>query len=76
VERARAHRSELATATPLRPSFRRERGERERMDASTRSRASPWRSCVPPGLRSRARDGVRAPNVDGDGIHSQTAMLV
>jgi hypothetical protein len=37
VERARARRSELAMATPLRTSFRREKGEREEMDASTHS---------------------------------------
>ena len=86
VERARARRSELTTASPLRPSFQRERGEREGMDASRRSRASLWRSCVPLGLTSGARDGVWAPNVadvltpvghvDRDGIHSETAMLV
>ena len=63
VERARARRSELATATPLRPSFLCGRGEREGMDVSRRSRASPWRSCTRPALMSGARDGVRTPNV-------------
>ena len=86
MEHARARRSELATATLLRPSFRRERGEREGMDASRRSRVSPWRSCVPPVLMSGARDGVRTPNVadvlrpvghvDGDDVHSVSVMLV
>ena len=81
VEHARARRSELATATPLRSSFRSEKGEREEMDASTRSEASPWRSCMRPRLTSGARDGVQAPNVadvltpvghvDEDDIHSE-----
>ena len=85
VERARARRSELVTATPLRPSFRCERGEREGMDASTCSRVSPWRSSAPPGLTSGARDGIRAPNVadvltpvghvDGDGLHLELRCL-
>ena len=56
------------------------------MDASRRSRVSPWRSCVPPVLMSGARDGVRTPNVadvlrpvghvDGDDVHSVSVMLV
>ena len=41
----------------------RERDGKEEMDASTRSKASPWRSCARPELTSGARDGVRAPNV-------------
>jgi len=86
VERARAHLSELATAHPLRPSFLRKRGERERVDASRRSRASPWRSCTPSALTSGTRDGVRLPNVaevltpvghvDEDDVHSELASLV
>ena len=86
VECARARRSELVMATPLRPSFQHERGEREGMDASRHSRVSPWRSCTPPVLMSGARDGVRMPNVadvptpvshvDGDDVHSESVMLV
>ena len=84
VERARARWSELAMATPLRLSFPRGRGERDGMDASRRSRASSWRSCMPPALTSGARDGVRTPNVanvltpvdhvDEDDVHSELAV--
>ena len=55
------------------------------MDASTRSEASPWRSCAHSELMSRARDGVRAPNVavvlmpvghvDELGVHSDKATI-
>ena len=64
----------------------RERGERERVDASRRSRASPWRSCTPSALTSGARDGVRTLNVtevltpvghvNEDDVHSGLASLV
>ena len=84
VERARARRSEFATATPLRQRFWREREGREEMDASTSPGVSPWRSCARPELTSGARDGVRAPNVavvltpvghvDELGVHSDNAM--
>jgi len=63
VEHAQVHRSELATATPLRSSFWRERDGREEMDASTSLGASPWRSCARPELTSGARGGIRVPNV-------------
>ena len=63
----------------------RERDRREEMDASTRSEASPWRSCAHSELMSRARDGVRAPNVavvlmpvghvDELGVHSDKATI-
>jgi len=56
------------------------------VDASRRSRASPWRSCTPSALTSGARDGVRTPNVaevltpvghvDGDDVHLGLATLV
>ena len=84
-ERARARRSELTAATPLRQRFWREREGREEMDASTSPGVSPWRSCVHPELTSGARDGVRAPNVaaaltpvghvDELGVHSDKAMV-
>jgi len=83
-ERARARWSELAMATPLWLSFQREIGERERMDAPTRSGASSWRSCAHPELTNGARDGIRAPNVavvltpvghvDELGVHPDNAM--
>ena len=76
---------ELATVPLLRPSFLRERGERERVDASRRSRATPWRSCMPSALTCRARDGVRMLNVaeilppvghvEGDDVHLEFALL-
>ena len=44
-EHVRARRSELATATPLRPRFWRESERKEEMDASTSPGVSPWRSC-------------------------------
>jgi len=84
-ERARARRSELATATPLRQRFWRVREGREEMDASTSPGASPWRTCACPELMSGARDGVRAPNVavvltpvghvDEVGVHSDETMI-
>jgi len=40
-ERVRARRSELATATPLRPRFWRERERKEEMDVSTSPGVSP-----------------------------------
>ena len=64
-ERTRARRSELATVSSLRASFRRERAWNERVDASTASGASPWRSCPCWELTSGARNGVRTPNVNG-----------
>jgi len=64
-ERARARRSELATVSSLRASFRQESEWKERVDASTASRASPWRSCAHWELTSRAKSDVRPPNVDG-----------
>ena len=86
LEHARAHRSELGMASLLRPSFLRERGEWERVDAFRRSRASPWRSCTPSTLTSRAKDGIWMPNVakvltpvghvDEDDVHSGLASLV
>ena len=86
VERARAHRSELATAPPVRPSFLRERGERERVDVSRHSRAMPWRSCTPSALTSGVRDGVQMPNVaemlqpvghvDGYDVHSDGVVNI
>jgi len=55
------------------------------MDASTSSRASPWRSCVRSKLTSGARDDVREPNVavvltpvghvDELGVQSDMAMI-
>ena len=85
VERARAHRSELATATPLWPRFWRESEREEEMDASTSPGVSPWRSCARPELTSGARDGVRAPNVavalppvghvDEVGVHSDEKII-
>ena len=55
------------------------------MDASTSPGVSPWRSCGHPELTSRARDGVRTPNVaasvtpvghvDELGVHSDKAMV-
>ena len=49
------------------------------MDASRRSRATPWKSCTPSALTSGARDSVQTPNVaktlssvghvDGDNVH-------
>ena len=84
-ERARARRSELATATPLRPRFWRESERKEEMDASTSPGVSPWRSCGRPELTSGARDDVRAPNVaaaltpvghvDELGVHSDKTMI-
>ena len=84
-EHARARRSELVTATPLRPRFWRERGRKEEMDASTSPEVSPWRSCGRPELTSGARDDVQVPNVAVDltpvghvdelGFHSDKAMV-
>ena len=58
----------------------------ERMDASTASGVSPWRSCARWELTSRAKDDVRAPNVavvlspvghvDELGFDSNMAMVV
>ena len=72
-------------ATPLRPRFSRERDGREEMDASTSPGVSPWRSCMHPELTSRARDGVRVPNVaaaltpvghvDELDVHSDKTMI-
>jgi len=55
------------------------------VDASRRSRASPWRSCMPSALTSGTRDGVRTPkvvevltpvgHVDGDDVHSELHRL-
>ena len=77
---------ELATATPLRPRFWRERETKEEMDASTSPGVSSWRSCGRPELTSGAKDGVRVPNVaaaltpvghvDELGVHSDKAMVV
>jgi hypothetical protein len=61
-ERARARRSELATVSSLRPRFWRESEWKERVDASTASGASPWRSCARWELTSGAIAGVRAPS--------------
>ena len=84
-EHARARRSELATVTPLRPRFWRERGRKEEMDASTSSGASSWRSCARSELTSGARDDVRMPSftvvltpvghVDELGVQSDMAMI-
>ena len=62
-ERVRARRNELATVSSLRPCFWREIEWKERVDASTASGASPWRSCARWELMSRARNDVRVPNV-------------
>ena len=64
-ERARARRSELATVSSLRTLFWRVEAGKARVDASTASGATPWRSCTRRELTSGARNGVRAPNVDG-----------
>ena len=56
---------ELATVSSLRARFWRESEWKERVDASTASGASPWRSCARWELTSGARSGVRTPNVDG-----------
>ena len=64
-ERVRARRSELATVSPLRPRFWRERARQKGMDASTSPGMSLWRSCARWELTSWARSNVRAPNVDG-----------
>jgi len=81
VERARARRSEPDDGASVAATFLCEKGERERMDASRSSRATPWRSCMPSALTSRAKDGVWSPNVtemlspvghvDGDDVHSE-----
>ena len=55
-ERTRARRSELAAA-----AFWRESEWKERVDASTASGASPWRSCARWELTSGAVAGVRVP---------------
>ena len=70
----------------LRPLFWRESERKERMDASTASGASSWRSCVCQELTSGARDDVRVPNVavllspvghvDELGFASDMAMVV
>ena len=62
-EGVRARQSELATVSSLRPRFWRESEWKERVDASTASGASPWRSCASWELTSGARSDVRAPNV-------------
>ena len=64
-ERTRACWSELATVSPLRPRFWRERARQKGMDASTSPGVSLWRSCARWELTSWARSNVRAPNVDG-----------
>jgi len=61
------------------------RERKEEMDASTSPGVSLWRSCGRPELTSRARDGVRMPNVaaavtpvghvDELGVHSDKAMV-
>ena len=60
-ERTRARRSELATVSSLRPHFWRESEWKERVDASTASGASPWRSCARWELTSGAITGIRVP---------------
>ena len=79
VGRAQARQSELDDGASAAAEFEREKGERERVDASRHSRATSWRSCTPSVLTSGARDGVRTPNVaetlppvghvDGDDVH-------
>ena len=64
-ERARAHRSELATVSSLRAGYRRERARKASVDASTLLGASPWRSCARWELTSGANSDVWPPNVDG-----------
>jgi len=85
-ERTRAHRSELATVSSLRARFWRESEWKERVDASTASGASPWRSCACWELTSGARSDVRAPivnrtlppvgHVDELGFDSEKTMVV
>jgi len=68
------------------PLFWRESEREERMDASTASGASPWRSCACWELTSGARDDVQAPNVadvlspvghvDELGYDSDMAMVI
>jgi len=41
-----------------------EQGEEERSGRVHYARATPWRSCTRRKLTGRARNGVRAPNVD------------
>ena len=48
----------------LRPLFWRESERKERVDVSTASGTSPWRSCAHWELTSGARSDVWAPNVD------------
>ena len=48
----------------LRPLFWRKSERKERVDASTASGASPWRSCARWELTSGAKSDVRATNVD------------
>ena len=79
VGHARARRSEPDDGASAAAEFLREKGERERMDASRSFRATPRRSCMPSALTSRTRDGVELPNVDetlppvghvdSDGVH-------
>ena len=81
VEHARARRRERDDGASTAAEFQREKGERERMDASRSSRATPWRSCTPSSLTSGARDSVRSPHVaetlspvghvDRDDVHSE-----
>jgi len=47
----------------LQPLLWRESERKERVDASTMSGVSPWRSCARWELTSGARSDVRAPNV-------------
>jgi len=62
-KRVRARQSELATVSSLRPRFWRESEWKERVDASTASGASLWRSCARWELTSGARNDVRMTNV-------------
>ena len=64
-ERTRARRSELAAEGSLRELFWRVEARKSEVDASTLRGAPPWMSCTRRELTSGARNGVRAPNVDG-----------
>ena len=76
VEGARAHRKEPDDGASTAAEFLSEKGERERVDASRRSTATPWRSCTPSVLTSGARDETQLPvgHVDEDDVHSELAL--
>jgi hypothetical protein len=71
-ERVRARRSELALVSSLQPLFWRESERKERVDASTASRASPWRSCA----RWKLTSGVVLSPVGELDFDSVKAMIV